>query len=55
MQINKKNKDDKYIAELKEMLLTIHSLRDMCEVSIEQLVKNFNAVNGILYIYDDKN
>lgn len=55
MQVNKKNKDDKYISELKEMLLTIHSLRDMCEVSIEQLVKNFNAVNGILYIYDDKN
>ncbi|MCF6309434.1 MAG: diguanylate cyclase [Sulfurimonas sp.] len=54
-EVSKKNTDDKYIAELKEMLLESSTLKDVCEISILQLVKRFGAISGILYIYDDNN
>ncbi len=53
--VDKKKSDDKYIATLKETLLTSSSLKNVCEMSIYQLVKKFGAVSGILYIYDDHN
>jgi len=53
--VDKKKNDDKYVATLKETLLASSSFKHLCEISIYQLVKKFDAVSGILYIYDDNN
>jgi len=53
--VDKKKQEDIYLFKLKEDLSKVSSLKNVCEFAIKSLVKEFSAVSGRLYIYDDHN
>jgi len=52
---NTKKEQHKFIGMLREEYSKNESLRDICEKSINHLIRKFNAINGSLYIYDEDN